>query len=184
MVYGLHSRRYNIGKIELVANTGTYIDSPFHRYENGVDLSELELDWVAGVQGVKVCASSVVRAIDASVFEGIDVKGRAVLIETGWSRHWKTEQYFEGHSFLTESAAQLLRDKGARIVGVDSYNIDDTTDGNRPVHSILLGSNIPIVEHMCNLELLPNRGFIFFAVPPKIRAFGTFPVRAFAETAA
>ncbi|HET6565758.1 MAG TPA: cyclase family protein [Xanthomonadales bacterium] len=175
---------FHIGKIELVANTGTYLDSPFHRYENGKDLAELELGCIAGVDGVRVRVPSAVRAIGPSVFEGVSVKDKAVLVETGWARHWKTDQYFEGHSFLTESAAQLLRDRGARIVGIDSYNIDDTTDGNRPAHSILLGSNIPIVEHMCNLDQLPDTGFVFFAVPPKIRAFGTFPVRAFAKIAA
>jgi arylformamidase len=175
---------FHIGKIELVANTGTYLDSPFHRYENGKDLAELELGCIAGVDGVRVHVPNTVRAIGPSIFEGVSVEGKAVLVETGWARHWRTDQYFEGHSFLTESAAQLLRDRGARIVGIDSYNIDDTTDGNRPAHSILLGSNIPIVEHMCNLDQLPDTGFVFFAVPPKIRAFGTFPVRAFAETAA
>lgn len=175
---------FQIGKIELVANTGTYLDSPFHRYENGKDLAELDLGCIAGVDGVRVHVPPNVRAIGPSIFAGVSVKGKAVLVETGWARHWGTEQYFEGHSFLTESAARLLRDSGARIVGIDSYNIDDTTDGNRPAHSILLGSNIPIVEHMCNLERLPDSGFVFFAVPPKIRAFGTFPVRAFAETAA
>lgn len=175
---------FQIGKIELVANTGTYLDSPFHRYENGKDLAELDLGCIAGVDGVRVHVPPNVRAIGPSIFAGVSVKGKAVLVETGWARHWGTDQYFEGHSFLTESAARLLRDSGARIVGIDSYNIDDTTDGNRPAHSILLGSNIPIVEHMCNLERLPDSGFVFFAVPPKIRAFGTFPVRAFAETAA
>lgn len=172
---------FQIGKIELVANTGTYLDSPFHRYENGKDLAELELGSLAGVDGVRVRVPGNVRAIGPSLFEGVAVKGKAVLIQTGWSRHWRTDQYFEDHSFLTEAAAQLLRDEGARIVGIDSYNIDDTSDGNRPAHSILLGSNIPIVEHMCNLEQLPETGFVFFAVPPKIRAFGTFPVRAFAS---
>lgn len=175
---------FHIGKIELVANTGTYLDSPFHRYEDGKDLAALELAWIAGVEGVRVHVPDIGRAIGPSAFEGIPIKGKAVLVETGWSQHWRTDQYFEGHSFLTASAAQLLRDGGAQIVGIDSYNIDDTNDGNRPAHSILLGSDIPIVEHMCNLGQLPDTGFTFFAVPPKIRSFGTFPVRAFAKTAA
>lgn len=173
---------FHIGKIEMVANTGTYIDAPFHRYEDGEDIAELELEWIAGLDGVKVRVPHSLRAIGPSVFAGIEVKGKAVLIETGWSRHWRTDQYFEGHNFLTEAAAQRLRDEGATLVGIDSYNIDDTTDGRRPAHSILLGANIPIVEHLCNLHQLPESGFVFYAVPPKIKDFGTFPVRAFAET--
>ncbi len=173
---------FHIGKIEMVANTGTYIDAPFHRYEDGEDIAELELEWIAGLDGVKVRVPHSLRAIGPAVFADIEVKGKAVLIETGWSRHWRTDQYFEGHNFLTESAAQRLRDEGATLVGIDSYNIDDTTDGRRPAHSILLGANIPIVEHLCNLDQLPESGFVFYAVPPKIKDFGTFPVRAFAET--
>jgi kynurenine formamidase len=166
----------------MVANTGTYIDAPFHRYEDGRDVSELPLRGIAGLEGLVVRARGTGRSIDAGAFADLDVRGKAVLVETGWCRHWNTEQYFEGHDFLTEDAAVLLRDEGARLVGIDSYNIDDTKDGRRPVHSILLGADIPIVEHMCHLDRLPDSGFRFFAVPPKVRAFGTFPVRAFAET--
>jgi kynurenine formamidase len=107
------------------------------------------------------------------------VSGKAVLVHTGWSTHWNTEKYFEGHPFLTEDAAAYLRDAGAALVGIDSLNIDDTADLGRPVHSILLGSDIPVVEHLANLHNLPNQGFRFFAVPVKVKAFGTFPVRAF-----
>jgi kynurenine formamidase len=179
---------FQIGKIEMVANTGTYLDSPFHRYEEGNDLSELELSSLANLDGVIVDAKSIGqsandkdgRAIDVGAFEGIDVKGKAVLIHSGWALHWRTDQYFEGHPYLTKEAAQHLADEGVLLVGIDSYNIDDTADLTRPAHSILLGSGIPIVEHMCNVEQLPQDGFKFFAAPPKIKGMGTFPVRAFA----
>jgi arylformamidase len=179
---------FQIGRIEMVANTGTYLDSPFHRYEDGQDLSQLELTSLADLDGVVVTAKSKeqraksegLRAIDATALNGIDVKGKAVLIQTGWDAHWKTDQYFEGHPFVTKDAAQFLADEGAALVGIDSYNIDDTADLSRPAHSILLGAGIPIVEHMCNLGQLPVNGFKFFAVPVKVKRFGTFPVRAFA----
>jgi len=173
--------QFQIGKIEMVANTGTYLDSPFHRYEDGKDLSELELSSLANLDGVCVKAKSEgSRAIDAKAFEGIDIKGKAVLVNTGWSARWRTDQYFENHPFLTKDAAQCLSDEGAALVGIDSYNIDDTADLSRPAHSILLGAEIPIVEHMRNLDRLPDDGFRFFAVPVKVKGMGTFPVRAFA----
>jgi kynurenine formamidase len=102
------------------------------------------------------------------------------MVHTGWAKHWRTDQYFEDHPFLTRAAAEYLRDANVALVGIDSYNIDDTSDGTRPAHSILLGAGIPIVEHLCNLDQLPNADFRFFAVPPKVKGFGTFPVRAFA----
>lgn len=174
---------FHIGKIEMVANTGTYIDSPFHRYESGKDLSELPLESIAGAAGIVFRVGRNVTSINESVFGDTELQGKAVLIQTDWSRHWNTDKYFEGHPFLTESAANHLKQCGARIVGIDSYNIDDIKDGRRPVHSILLGADIPIVEHMCSLDKLPADGFQFYAVPAKIRAFGTFPVRAFAACA-
>lgn len=172
---------FQIGKIEMVANTGTYLDSPFHRYEDGKDLTELELTSLANLNGVVLRAKGEAqRSIEANAFAGLDVKGKAVLIHTGWSQHWRTETYFEGtHPFLTKDAARFLADGGAALVGIDSYNIDDTADLTRPAHSILLDAGIPIVEHMCNLDQLPDNGFKFFAVPPKISGMGTFPVRAF-----
>jgi kynurenine formamidase len=173
---------FQIGKIEMVANTGTYLDSPFHRHEDGRDLSELELTSLADLDGVVVRAKGKgVRAIDASALQGIYVKGKAVLINTGWDAHWRTDAYFEGHPFLTKDGAQLLADQGAALVGIDSYNIDDTADLSRPAHSILLGANIPIVEHMCGLDQLSDKQFKFFAVPVKVKGMGTFPVRAFAS---
>jgi kynurenine formamidase len=171
---------FHIGKIEMVANTGTYVDSPFHRFADGIDLSELPLESLADLPGIVVHATDAGRAVTAEAFRGLDVKGRAVLVHTGWARHWGTDQYFEGHSFLTGEAAAHLVEAGASFVGIDSYNIDDTDDGARPVHTQLLRANIPICEHMCNLENLPSGRFRFHAAPVKVKAFGTFPVRAYA----
>jgi arylformamidase len=169
---------FQIGRIDMVANTGTYLDSPFHRYAEGKDLAGLPLESLAGLNGVVVRTGEA--EIGREVFEGLDLAGRAVLVQTGWDRHWRNDAYFEDHPFLTESAALYLKEQGARLVGIDSHNIDNTLDGRRPVHSILLGAEIPIVEHMTGLAGLPVTNFQFFAVPPKVRAFGTFPVRAFA----
>jgi len=172
---------FHIGKIEMVANTGTYLDSPFHRYADGIDLSQLKLEQLAGLLAVKVAARDLQR-IDAAQFASAgDIRGKAVLVETGWSRHWNTDRYFEGHSFLSEDAAQFLADAGAVLVGIDSYNIDSTQDARRPVHSTLLRRGILIVEHLTALDRLPGVGFKFSAVPVKVKGFGTFPVRAFAE---
>lgn len=171
---------FHIGKIEMVANTGTYIDSPFHRYANGKDLSELALESIADLEGLVFRADPGQRAIGPQLFSVTDVRGKAVLIHTGWAKHWGSAQYFDGHPFLTAEAAEWLQSSGVALVGIDSLNIDDTTGGHRPVHSILLGADIPIVEHMCRLENLPDSGFKFHAVPVKVRNFGTFPVRAYA----
>lgn len=171
---------FNIGKIEMVANTGTYVDSPFHRFDNGKDLAELPLESLADLDGVVVHAQKLGRAIFSEPFLGMDLKGKAVLVHTDWSRHWGTDQYFEGHPFLTKDAVEFFVNAGAAFVGIDTYNIDDTNDGARPAHTTLLGNNIPICEHMCGLEKLPNHGFRFHAVPVKVKAFGTFPVRAYA----
>jgi kynurenine formamidase len=171
---------FQIGKIEMVANTGTYVDSPFHRFADGIDLSELPLESLVDLEGIVIHAQEFGRAIPADAFGGAHVRGKAVLIQTDWSRHWRTDQYFAGHPFLTREAAQFLADSGAAFVGIDTYNIDDITDGNRPAHTILLGNRIPICEHMRGLEKLPDSGFRFHAAPVKVKAFGTFPVRAYA----
>lgn len=171
---------FQIGKIEMVANTGTYVDSPFHRFADGIDLSELPLESLVNLEGVVFRVTESEGAISENVFKGIDVKGKAVLVHTNWSRHWRTDQYFEGHIFMTKDAAEYLVEHAATFVGIDSYNIDDTTDGTRPVHTALLGNQIPICEHMRGLELLPDSGFRFHAAPVKVKAFGTFPVRAYA----
>jgi kynurenine formamidase len=172
---------FQIGKIEMVANTGTYLDSPFHRYADGKDLSELRLEQLAGLAAVKLVARDS-HSVNATHFSSLrDLKGKAVLVETGWSRHWKTDQYYQGHPFLTEDAARFLADAGVALVGIDSHNIDSTDDPRRPVHSTLLGGDILIVEHMTALDRVPASGFKFSALPVKVKGFGTFPVRAFAE---
>jgi arylformamidase len=170
---------FQIGKIELISNTGTYIDCPFHRYENGKDLSEVALERFVNIPTIVVRTAE--QSIDASTFKGFDVKGKAVLVNTNWNRHWRTDQYFENHPFLTKAAAEYLRDKGVKLVGIDSYNIDDTRTRSRPVHSILLAEEILIVEHLTNLDKLPDSDLSFTAVPPKFKGVGTFPVRAFAS---
>jgi arylformamidase len=173
---------FQIGRIEMVSNTGTYLDTPFHRYADGIDLSGLALESIAELPGVVVrIGASQRRAVDRAHFGAIEVHGRAVLVNTGWDRHWRTDQYFEDFPFLTERAAIYLRDAGAVLVGIDSHNIDDTSTDSRPVHTTLLRAGIPIVEHMTNLGALPLRGFHFTAVPPKISGMGTFPVRAHAR---
>ena len=171
---------FQIGKIEMVANTGTYIDAPFHRYQEGQDLSQLDLAVVANLDGLVIHAPPNFRKINPDVFDGRDVAGKAVLIRTGWDRHWGTEAYFKDHPFLTRNSAEYLKSGGSALVGIDSLNIDDNTDGTRPAHTILLGGGIPIVEHMCNLDDLPHNGFKFFAVPAPVKGMGSFPVRAFA----
>lgn len=172
---------FQIGKIEMVANTGTYLDSPFHRFEHGGDLAQLQLASLADIPGVvfrKPVHSG--RKVSEDDLTGFEVKGKAVLISTGWDKRWGSEAYFEGHPYLTRGAAEYLCDSGAILVGIDSLNIDDTEDGERPVHTVLLMAGIPIVEHMRQLDQLPDNGFTFFAVPPRIKGFGSFPVRAFA----
>ena len=173
---------FQIGRIDMVANTGTYLDTPYHRYADGVDLAGMGLAQLAGLPGVVVRVSGATeRAIDWMAFAATELRGRAVLVHTGWDRHWRTDQYFEGHPHLTRRAAEYLRDQGAALVGIDSFNIDSTDDGTRPVHSVLLGAGIPIVEHLTGLEALPIGGFRFWAVPPKVLGMGTFPVRAHAR---
>ncbi len=169
---------FQIGRIEMVSNTGTYVDSPFHRFRDGKDLSELPLEPLAGREAVVIDAEG---AIGPDALAGLDVRGRAVLFRTGWDRHWRTDRYFDGHPHLTADAAEALVAGGAAIVGIDSLNIDDDSDPQRPVHTTLLGAGIPICEHLCNLGELPSWGFRFHAAPVKVEGMGTFPVRAYAE---
>ena len=176
---------FQIGRIDMVANTGTYVDSPFHRYAEGRDLSELPLESLANLGGL------VVRqpfeqglAVEAAAFGGLEVRGKAVLVATGWDRHWRTETYFTNHPYLTAAAAECLVSNGAAFVGIDSHNIDNTATRSRPVHTALLGAGIPVGEHLTGLDQLPPSGFRFSAVPPKVRGMGTFPVRAYARVPA
>jgi kynurenine formamidase len=171
---------FHIGRITMVANTGTYLDAPFHRYADGVDVAQLDLSGLVDLPAVVVGASGrTERAIGPDLLPA-DVRGRAVLVHTGWDRHWRTEAYFSGHPFLTRAAAEHLRDAGAALVGIDSLNIDDTDDGERPAHTVLLAAGIPIVEHLRGLDAVPAEGARFTAVPAPVRGMGTFPVRAFA----
>lgn len=179
-VYGDDSYQVQIGKIEMVTNTGTYLDSPFHFDESGDDIGDLALELLADLPAVVVNVKDQIE-IGTDNFKDLDVAGKAVLIYTNWSRHWNTEHYFENHAFITEQVAIWLVDNGAKLVGIDTHNIDDTRGKLRPVHKHLLGNNVLICEHMTNLDKLPSSGFRFFAVPPKITGVGTFPVRAFAQ---
>ncbi len=173
---------FQIGKIEMVSNTGTYIDCPFHRYAHGKDLAETDLENFAELDGIVITSPYTKRlANDASVFRDFDVAGKAVLIHTGWAEHWNTDKYYYDHPFLTEDAAKYLKDQKVKLVGIDSHNMDDSSGKKRPAHTILLGAEILIVEHLCNLESLPPSGFRFSAVPPKFKGVGTFPVRAMAR---
>lgn len=170
---------FHIGRIEMVANTGTYLDTPAHRFADGYDLAGLDLREVADVEGL--CVAAPGPAIGAEVLDGLDLSGRAVLFATGWDARWRTESYGDpSHPYLGDEAVAALVDGGASVVGIDSVNIDSTTTGERPVHTALLGAGIPVVEHLTGLGPLVGRTFRFFAVPPRVRGMGTFPVRAFA----
>lgn len=173
---------FQIGKIELLANTGTYIDAPFHRYADGADVAGYALEAVANLPVVVLrAAERTSRALDVAHVAPLAVRGKAVLIHSGWDAHWRTERYAAGeHPFVTRAAAEHLAGAGAALVGIDSLNIDDDKDGARPAHTILLGAGVAIVEHMTNLGALPDHGARFFAVPPRVKGMGSFPVRAFA----
>jgi len=172
---------FQIGRIDMIANTGTYVDVPSHRYADGKDLSEVGVDAFAHLPAIVVRQPFESRlAVDVAAFEALDVRGHAVLVATGWDRHWGSDDYYNDHPFLTAQAADWLVQNGAVLVGIDSHNIDDTRVRTRPVHSTLLGAGIPICEHMTGLGALPDNGFRFSAAPPKVRGMGTFPVRAYA----
>jgi len=172
---------FHIGRISMVANTGTYVDSPFHRFATAADLAALPLERLADLEGVVVrAAADGGRGIEREHFGGIDVHGKAVLLHTGWDRHWETAAYGVDAPFLTAAATRWLVEQGAALVGIDSVNIDDVADKLRPAHTGLLRAGIPIVEHLCGLEQLPPSGFRFHAVPPRVERFGSFPVRAYA----
>jgi kynurenine formamidase len=173
---------FQIGKIEMVTNTGTYVDCPFHRHEDGKDLSEVALESFVDIEGIVIRADHRKElAVTAEAFKGKELRGRAVLVHTGWDEHWATDKYYENHPFLTEDAAVYLKQSGVKLVGIDSHNIDDTHGNTRPVHSTLLRNEILIAEHLCNLVNVPDEGFTFSALPPKFKGAGTFPVRAYAR---
>ena len=172
---------FQIAKIEMVANTGTYIDCPFHRFEDGDDFSKIGLERFADLEGI-VIRVPYTESLEIGVahLEPFDLKGRAVLFHTGWDAHWNTDKYFENNPYISQEAATYLRDASVSLVGIDSLNVDDSTQKSRPVHSILLGSGVLIVEHLCNLSSVPDNGFTFSALPPKFKGVGSFPVRAMA----
>jgi kynurenine formamidase len=171
---------FQIGRIDMVANTGTYLDTPFHRFADGHDLAGLDLARVAAVPGVLIEATGE-QQVGAEHFDGVDVAGHAVLVHTGWSQHWGTDRYGDpSHSYLSVDAAKLLVEGAAAAVGIDSVNIDDTRTGERPIHTVLLAAEIPIIEHLRGLDELSGKSFTFFALPPAVRGMGTFPVRAIA----
>ena len=173
---------FQIGKIEMVSNTGTYIDCPFHRYEHGKDLSEMELECFVDLDAICIKVPfTETLAVTEGHLKNRNLRNKAVLIHTGWDIHWRTDRYFENHPYLTKEAAEYLLSCEVKLVGIDSHNIDNTAGNARPVHSILLGAEILIVEHLCNLNLLPLVGFTFSAIPPKFKGVGTFPVRAMAN---
>jgi kynurenine formamidase len=172
---------FAIDQMRLVGNTGTYVDSPFHRFSDGVDLSGLPLDSLADLPAVVVRASGASsRAVDVGALAAVAVAGCAVLLHTGGDQDWGTARYAENAPFLTEAGARWLVEHGARLVGIDSVNIDDIADTRRPAHTVLLGAGVPVVEHLTGLDQLPPTGARFSAVPPPFAAFGTFPVRAYA----
>ncbi|MDR6973283.1 cyclase family protein [Leifsonia shinshuensis] len=169
--------------ITMIGNTGTYLDSPYHRYPGGPDLAGLDLTTLVGLPAevVHVPAGGP-RGITAADLRDVGTAGAAVLLHTGWDAHFGTPAYAGGAPFLTEDGARHLADAGVALVGIDSLNIDDTeSGGTRPAHSILLAAGVHVVEHLTGLEKLPERGARFTAAPPAIEGFGTFPVRAFAE---
>jgi arylformamidase len=174
---------FHIGRISMIANTGTYLDSPSHAFADVTDVAGLPLQRVADQDGVVVRIDPGRRAIDRDAFAALEVGGRAVLVHTGWDRHWATERYGTDSPFLTAGAAEWLVAQQAGLVGIDSVNIDDTSGQARPVHRALLAAGIPIVEHLCGLDQLPASGFRFHAAPPQVVGIGTFPVRAYAVLA-
>lgn len=171
---------FQIGMINMCANTGTYLDVPFHRYADGHDLCGLDLERVSQVDALLIDCRGV-SSIGPAVLAGHELSGRAVLFRTDHSQRWGTEAYFEDHPFLDASTAEALVAAGVACVGIDSLNIDATSGGNRPVHSILLAAGVLIIEHLTTLDELPSSGFTFSAVPPKIEGMGTFTVRAHAR---
>jgi kynurenine formamidase len=172
---------FSIRRISMVANTGTYLDTPAHRFAGGSDLSGVALARLADLPGLVVRAAALGRrGVDRSALAGQSVRGRAVLIHTGWDRHWSTPAYAVDAPFLSGDGAAWLADEGALLVGIDSINIDDMGDKARPAHTALLAAGIPIVEHLRGLEQLPLEGFRFHAAPPLVAGMGTFPVRAYA----
>jgi len=172
---------FEISRVFMVGNTGTYIDSPYHRYPTGTDIAGLALESVASVPGI--CLDAALAADGRSVGLALpdEVRGNALLIRTGWDGRWGTERYWEPGPIIDLSLARRIVEAGVALVGVDFWNVDDSADPARPAHTTLLAAGIPIVEHLTGLVDLPPRGFRFSAVPASIRGAASMPVRAFAE---
>jgi kynurenine formamidase len=175
---------FQIDVVTLCGNTGTYVDSPFHRLEDGSDLSGLPLERLVDVPAVRLDVRDRGLAVDADAFDGVEIRGRAVLVWTGHDRHWRTDAYGGPAPFLTRAAAERLVAEGAAIVAIDTINIDDRSDTARPAHSLLLAAGIPIAEHLTNLGSVPESGARFTALPAPMVGIGTFPVRAVARVPA
>jgi kynurenine formamidase len=176
---------FEIGRITLLGNTGTYLDSPYHRFEDGADLAEMALERLAELPAVVLdLVGSPHSGITAAALARYDVHGCAVLLHTGDDLRFGTPDYLTNAAFLTREGALWLVEHGAVLVGIDAANIDDTSDPSRPAHTLLLDAGIPIVEHLTGLQQLPTTGATFTAVPPRIRRFTSFPVRAFASVPA
>ena len=171
---------FHIGRIEMVGNTGTYLDTPAHRWQGGADLSTMPLDRLAGLPGVVIRSKG--PELTPDLITDTVISGAAVLFNTGWDRHWRTDAYGDAdHPFVGTALADALVTANPALIGIDAVNIDSTMGEDRPAHSLLLGAEIPVVEHLTRLDLLPDDGFEFFAVPAKVRGLATFPVRAFAR---
>lgn len=172
---------FQIARIDMVANTGTYVDCPFHRFADGKDLAQMPADAFAGLEATVIDVDHHgLREIGVDQLRNAELRNRAVLLRTGWDAYWESPAYAGHHPYLASDGAEYLRDCGVALVGIDSMNIDDTRGNARPAHTILLGAGIPIVEHLCNLGALPREGFRFTALPPRFAGVGTFPVRAIA----
>ncbi len=180
-LYG-EGTEFHIGKIEMVANTGTYIDCPFHRFSDGKDFSLVGLESFTDLDAIVISVPfTKTLEITEEHIKPYEIKNRAVLFHTGWDKYWNTEKYYENNPHLSQGAAEYLKKSQVKLAGIDSLNIDSTNSKDRPVHTVLLGAEILIVEHLCNLNSLPKDGFKFSALPPKIKGMGSFPVRAFAR---
>ncbi len=173
-----------IHRYSFLGNTGTYLDAPYHRFADGADLASLPLDRTAGLPGIVIDVRPAVAAgrfgIGPEAVPAGDIAGHAVLLLTGWDAFWNTPRYLDRKPYLSAEAAALLRERGAALAGIDTWNIDDVADLARPAHTILLGAGIPIVENLRNLAALPPHGFRFFAPPLPFRGGSAVPVRAFA----
>jgi kynurenine formamidase len=173
---------FAMDRISMIGNTGTYLDSPFHRYADGADLAGLPLTALADLPAAVVrTTGSAGRSVDVGALAAVEVREHAVLLHTGGDRHWGTPDYLRDAPYLTEAGARRLVEHGARLVGIDAVNIDDVDDRTRPAHTVLLAAGIPIVEHLTGLDQLPPTGARFTAAPPRVVGFGTFPVRAYAS---